>query len=338
MSEIYSRILGALLGVAAGDAMGMPTEMWSQKRIKNRFGKVSEFLPGPPDNEISAGLAAGETTDDTIVTVLVAETLLECNGRPDAIKIVEKIEKWAQNNPKSKTVIGPSTRRAFALIANGTPVEEAGRSGDTNGAAMRISPVGMIADWRDLPGLVDLVSQVCLPTHNTGTAISGAAAVAAAVSCAIDGEASLDVITAAAVDAARLGSQRGYDVCGASVPERLLFAVELAKHRFSDEEFLYQLYSLVGTGLPANETVPSAFALMYRAGGDVMTCARLCANVGGDTDTLGAIACGICGALGGEKAVPAEISEMLQRVNGYDFAVLAEHLTELRQKYRSDHQ
>lgn len=331
MSTSYSKISGALLGVAVGDAMGMPTEMWSQKRIKKTFGTVNDFIPGPPDNEISAGLAAGETTDDTIVTMIVAQTLIDCNGRPDPVKIVESIEHWAKNNPKSKTVIGPSTRRAFDQIALGIPVEEAGRTGDTNGAAMRISPVGLISDWTQLPDMVELVRQVCLPTHNTGTAISGASAVAAAFSCAVSGITDIDVIVDTSVEAARLGAQMGYDVCGASVAERLIFAVDLAKQELTEKEFLYRIYSIVGSGLPTTETVPSAFAILYRSGGNIMECARMCANVGGDTDTMGAIACGICGAMGGEEAIPEAASKLIRKVNGYDFSSVAEGLVRLRQ-------
>ena len=332
MSNSYTKISGALLGVAVGDAMGMPTEMWSQKRIKNTFGEINDFLPGPPDNEISAGLAAGETTDDTIVTMLVAQTLIECEGKPDPMKIVDSIENWARSNPKSKTGIGPSTRRAFDQIARGIPIEEAGRTGDTNGAAMRISPVGLISDWTRLPEMVELVRQVCLPTHNTSTAISGACAVAAAFACAVSGVRDLDMIVDTAAEAARLGQQMGYDVCGASVAERRVVAGDLANPDPEEKEFLYRLYSIVGSGLPTTETVPSAFAILYRSGGDIMTCAKMCANIGGDTDTIGAIACGICGALGGEEAIPESAERLIRRVNGYDFSSVAEGLARLRKR------
>ena len=54
----------------------------------------------------------------------------------------------------SLDLLGPSTRRALDAVLAGTPPEEAGRSGDTNGAAMRIAPVGLAVDRRrpDGPG------------------------------------------------------------------------------------------------------------------------------------------------------------------------------------------
>ena len=83
--------------------------------------------------------------------------------------------------------LGPSTRRALDALAAGTPYDEVGRRGDTNGAAMRIAPVGIAAGISDLDALVDMVEAASALTHNTGLAISGAAAVAAAVSAAIEG-------------------------------------------------------------------------------------------------------------------------------------------------------
>ena len=80
MHSEYDRILGTLVGCAIGDAMGMPGEMWSRSRIQKTFGRICDFLPGHPDHEISAGFKPGETTDDTIVTVLVAKALIRSGG------------------------------------------------------------------------------------------------------------------------------------------------------------------------------------------------------------------------------------------------------------------
>ena len=67
------------------------------------------------------------------------------------------------------------------------PPEEAGSEGDTNGAAMRIAPVGIMLPPEPLDALVDKVAETCRATHNTSIAIASAAAVAAAVSHGIAG-------------------------------------------------------------------------------------------------------------------------------------------------------
>ena len=330
MHSEYNRILGTLVGCAIGDAMGMPGEMWSRSRIQRTFGQIRDFLPGHPQHEISAGFAPGETTDDTIVTVLVAKALIRCQGDLPPLELVHSIENWARENAKSKTVIGPSTQRAFQQIANGVPPEQAGRTGETNGASMRISPVGIISDHRNLTKLVERVSQVCMATHNTATAIAAASAVAAAVAHGIAGL-PLEDARACILEAAALGQQKGYETCSPSVLERIRFSMELSDSIEDDETFMDRQFSLVGCGLPSTESVPTAITIALRCRGDMMRCARMCANIGGDTDTMGAIACAITGAHVGIQAIPAEVTEQICAQNPFGFEELAEQLLHLRE-------
>lgn len=334
MQSNYERILGTLTGCAIGDAMGMPGEMWSQQRIRRTFGEITDFLPGHADNEISAGFAPGETTDDSIVTVLVAKALIRSGGELAPMDLVTSIQNWAASNPKSKTVIGPSTQRAFQQIANGVAPELAGKNGETNGASMRISPVGIISTTRDLESLVRRVANVCMPTHNTSSAIAAACAVAAAVAHGIDGEDDIplrDVI----LDAAVLGEKQGFETCSPSVAERIRFSLELSDSIADDEEFMRRQYALVGCGLPSTESVPTALTIALRCGTDLMRCARMCANIGGDTDTMGAIACAISGAHGGLQTVPQETLDRLLSVNDFDLQGLTKQLSTLREQMLS---
>ena len=48
-----NRILGVLYGMAIGDAMGMPPELWSRKRMLEHYGEITDFLDGCPENLIS---------------------------------------------------------------------------------------------------------------------------------------------------------------------------------------------------------------------------------------------------------------------------------------------
>ena len=56
---------------------------------------------------------------------------------------------------------------------------------------------------------------------------------------------------------------------------------------------------LVGTGVASQESVPAAFAVLEVAEGDPWQAAVISANLGGDTDTIGAIAAGMAGACAG---------------------------------------
>ena len=106
--KTYSRILGALSGVAVGDAFGMPCEMWSQRRIRRVYGYIDRLYPGNPENEISAGLQAGEVTDDTIFTLIISQLLIENKEGIDPETFVERIRQWANSTRRAKMYWDPA--------------------------------------------------------------------------------------------------------------------------------------------------------------------------------------------------------------------------------------
>src|SRR5215468_10710828 len=212
VDEVWSRALGALYGLAIGDALGMPTQSLSRAEIEARYGGlVTTFWPGPPDHPLAAGLPAGTVTDDTEQAVLLARLVIEGDGETDPGELAVRLLAWEESMRArgSHDLLGPSSRRALAALSAGAGVDEAGRYGVTNGAAMRVTPVGIATPACDLPLLVDRVVGASRLTHNTGIALAGAAAVAAAVSAGIDGSALPDAI-ALAVSAAAGAAGRGH--------------------------------------------------------------------------------------------------------------------------------
>ncbi len=189
-SGARSRALGALYGLAIGDALGMPTQSLPRADIVARYGSLSGRLrAGAAGHPLAAGLPAGTVTDDTEQAVLLARLIVEGGGTPDPAELAEQLLAWEDSMRArgSLDLLGPSTRQALGAIAAGTSIEDAGRSGTTNGAAMRITPVGIATPSGDPGLLVDRVVAASRVTHNTGIALAGAAAVAAAVSAGIDG-------------------------------------------------------------------------------------------------------------------------------------------------------
>lgn len=330
MEMLYSRILGALTGVAVGDAMGMPSEMWTRQKIADYFGKIEGFLPGSMENAISGGLEAGEVTDDTVVTILMAQVIIESRGIIDPSKLALSITKWAETNDKNKSVIGPSTKQALDRIASGDSIEEAGKFGVTNGASMRIAPVGIISDYKKTERFMNNVTLACMPTHNTSIAISGASAIAAAVSYGISGGKDLDELIKVAKTASDLGMQIGNSISSPSVSRRIDLGMSLVKEGKSENAVLHRLYDVLGTSIATAESVPAALALVYYAKADPMKVALYAANLGGDTDTIGSMACAICGAIKGIDAFPAQIVEQVTRVNEIPFQELASDLLDVR--------
>lgn len=94
LSPQRSRAHGALLGLAIGDALGMPTQYQPRALIAERYGILDKFYPGPKDNFISRGMAAGRVTDDTDQAVILGEMLVAGGGRIDPGAFAQALLAW----------------------------------------------------------------------------------------------------------------------------------------------------------------------------------------------------------------------------------------------------
>ena len=105
------RALGALYGLAVGDALGMPTQALPRDVVAQLFGELDGFRAGPAENELSAGLPAGRTTDDTDQAVIVAECLVAGRGRVDPDRLASRLLGWQDRMVAagSADLLGPST-------------------------------------------------------------------------------------------------------------------------------------------------------------------------------------------------------------------------------------
>jgi ADP-ribosylglycohydrolase len=330
------RALGAFYGLAIGDALGMPTQMLPRNVVRGLFGEMAWFAPGPELNEISAGLPAGRVTDDTDQAIIVAQALIDGGGSIDLTKLADRLLDWERSMEKagSLDLLGPSTKKALLLVAGGAAPEEAGRWGDTNGAAMRITPVGIATPAEPLDRLVAAVAAASRLTHDTTVAISGASAVAAAVSAGVDG-ADVAAVIPLAQAAAEIGAGHGHYVPGASIADRIGWAVRLVEGR-QDEDALDVIDRLVGTGVATQEAVPAAFALASLAPDDPWRAGRLAARLGGDSDTVAAMAGAVVGACCGLSALPPDAVGLVREVNDLQLEPVVEGLLVLRSKASHD--
>jgi ADP-ribosylglycohydrolase len=347
-----NRARAALYGLAIGDALGMPTQMLSRAQIVARWdGLLPGFEPAPPGHPIAAGLPAGSITDDTEQAVLLGRLLVKGHGTVDPRELADALVHLERDMAArgSLDLLGPSTKRALAAVLAGTPPQEAGIHGDTNGAAMRIPPVG-IAFPIDLPPpspathpnpaappsprtnpslstLVDHVVAASYVTHNTGIALAGAAAVAAAVSAGISG-AGIAEATTLAIEAARIAASRGHWVAGADVAARIGWAVSLVAGR-DKTKAAELIYTLVGTSLATQESVPAAFAVLAAVPDDPWQACLMAASLGGDTDTIAATTGAIAGACKGAESFPPAAIALID-AHGLGLTALADHLYDLR--------
>ena len=90
------------------------------------------------------------------------------------------------------------------------------------------------------------------------------------------------------------------------------------------------VYTLVGTSLAAQESVPAAFAVLAASPDDPWLACRLAASLGGDCDTIAAMTGAIGGACHGVAALPEGVRRTVTQVNGLRLDEVAGDLLGLR--------
>lgn len=321
----FGRALGALAGGALGDALGMPSQTLPRGEIRARYGRITGLVAPYAGHPVSHGLTAGCITDDTEQTLLLARLMIDGRGQVEDRAWAGALLDWEADVRARglRDLLGPSSRRALDALLSGVPAAETGRNGTTNGAAMRIAPVG-IATPAQAPALLAATQSACRVTHATREAIAGAAAVAAVISQGIDGasfEEALPLALSVAAQAAGLGAPAGE----ADMAGRIRAALACAEGGDPD-----RLAEVIGTSVASRESVAAAFGVVRLAAGDPWQAALIAANIGDDTDTIGAIAGSMAGACRGWAALPAEPLAQVLAVNGLDLAPCARGLLALR--------
>ncbi|WP_373505450.1 ADP-ribosylglycohydrolase family protein [Aestuariivirga sp.] len=193
---------------------------------------------------------------------------------------------------------------------------------------MRIVPVGITTPPEPLSRLVDAVEETCRLTHNTAEAIGSASAVAAIVSAGLNGadfESSLGLALAAAAE----GETRGTPATAGSIRAEIEKALTLAQGRRGHDAAI-ALAAQIGTSVSALQSVPMAFAVVRLAAGDPWDAAMMSAVIGDDTDTIGAISCGMAGACAGMSKLPQDQWERVRSVNRLDLDPVVDGLLAIR--------
>ena len=333
MDPRFSRAYGALAGLALGDALGMPTQAMSPQQIQTVYGNVTGLVDGDRSQPYAPGMAAGSVTDDTEQALLIASLLLKGHGSGlnlDASEFSHALLAWEDSMIErgSLDLLGPSTKAALERVRAGENPLRVGGEGTTNGAAMRVTPIGIAASTSDRQLFADAVWSSCQVTHATRQGFQSAALVAAAVSLGIDAGAS-DVtdLLWKAVAFVRSLPERGAWSPEPDVVAATHRALKLAAQPASSLEWLAEQ---IGTAVASAQAIPMAFALLAR---DPSPRALLqAANLGGDTDTIGAIAGAILGASLGVEVFDAYGLAQVEQVSQLDLPSVATDLLALRDR------
>jgi ADP-ribosyl-[dinitrogen reductase] hydrolase len=286
MVDLQDRYRGVLLGLACGDALGGPIEFMSREDIAAQYpGGLREFIGGG-----WLSLEPGEITDDTQMTLALANSLAE-HPSLKMDDLVARFLAWSAGKPKD---IGLTTRAALNALEAGASWEVAGTkvagfasgSAAGNGSVMRCAPVAL--RFRTDPArLVSATRDSARVTHADPRCQWAAVAVNQGIAHLLNGGKIDQVIEAAA----------------AGIEEKetlsaLRKAQELKREQVRSGGFVLDTMQAAYWSLLQTESFEEA--------------AVLAVNLGGDTDTTGAVTGALAGAAYGESAIPARWLDRVQ--------------------------
>ena len=338
MDPRLSRAHGALAGLALGDALGMPTQAMSPEQIRAVYGRITGLVDADASQPYAPGMPAGSVTDDTEQALLVASLLVRGRGSSsgrvavDVGEFAHALLAWEDSMIErgSLDLLGPSTKAALERVRAGEDPLSVGGAGTTNGAAMRVTPIGIAVSTADPEAFAESVWSSCRVTHATRQGFQSAALVAAAVSMGIDAASSsasdVRALLWEAVSYVDSLPERGAWAPDPDVVAATRRALELAST--SPLPSLELLAEQIGSSVASAQAIPMAFALLAR---DPSPRALLdAANIGGDTDTIGAIAGAILGAAAGVGVFDGRALAQVEEVSRLGLATVAEQLLALR--------
>jgi ADP-ribosylglycohydrolase len=283
LTSLEERIFACLCFGVVGDAMGSPSETQEPDEIEARFGWIDSFL--------------GDGTDDVIMRDLLAEAILETEGYATAD---DWVAQWKSN---ISLILGEKADRFFPSILhivekikrNYPPQMLAVGTMPSSTSAMAIAPVGIVNAGHPVAAAAQ-ARQIASLIHVTDNSFcqDGAAAIAAAIAAALSRNAGVDAVLNAAL---RSVEGRSAGEMRAAISGALSLARNASDFRAFRAEF-HKAYRQTVI-CDSRETVPATLAIVHLAKGDPWQAAVLSANFGRDTDTIGCMAAGICGALQG---------------------------------------
>jgi ADP-ribosylglycohydrolase len=318
--ETLTRIVACFKGVATGDAVGKQTESLKYEDIKQWFpdgitsfhGEIGSVMPRYDGGHYFWRF--GETTDDTEQTTSVARVVAK-EGRVTHSLLGKQLLLCKKSNRPTLQLgkfqqIGDPCRVAFA--------------GDGCGASMRVAPIGALYSTRKIEELVSGVFEASIPTHGGRIAISGACAIAAAVSAAIDGR-SPDEIVEHSVFAAKM-SEKYRPATSEENVANLISSVytDISNQGTISLEYIKDKYMPWKT--PNIVALAISFAAISQS---AETTTLLAANLGGDTDSVASMGSAIAGAMSPHTVNESWYNAVIE-VNGNELVELAEVIAKFR--------
>ncbi len=283
-TDFLQRFRGCILGGAVGDALGFATENLSHQRIREKYGFVADYKVRP---------GYGYFTDDTQLTMLLAEALIE-----DDESLVEQFRKrlarWRLVFPR---LSGRATKDAALGCLLGK--KQTGGNFPGSSPAMRSAPLGLFY-FADEELLFAKTVESAKVTHTHTGAIGAALAVVFAVAYLIEQDSNepLDIDRFLGKIAEPTGR----------IDPNLARDIESLQNMLSweDERVLAELHKNSSImRMPIRDLIMTSLYAFIKTPNNYKDSVLFCVNVGWDTDTMAAICGNISGAFNGVSAIPA---------------------------------
>jgi ADP-ribosyl-[dinitrogen reductase] hydrolase len=299
--KTLDRYRGALLGLAAGDALGTTLEF----SPPGSFDPIDDMVGGGPFN-----LKAGQWTDDTSMALCLAASLLESNGF-DPVDQLARYVRWKREGHHSSTGtcfdIGGTVRAALARFERtGEPW-----SGSTdefsagNGSIMRLAPIPLFFA-EDPQVAVARAADSSRTTHGAPEAVDGCRYLAALIVGALRGQSKIELLSPLFTPVPGLWSR-----------EPLAPKI----HNVATGSFLRrEPPDIRGTGYVVDSLEAALWA--FAKSTSFEHGALLAVNLGDDADTTGAVYGQLAGAYYGVDGIPKHWRARLAHLDTLeDFAV-----------------
>lgn len=314
------RFLGCMLGGAVGDALGAPVEFHSLAAIRQKYGPL-----GIVDYDRAYG-RRGAITDDTQMTLFTAEGMLRVIerirnkgiGHPPSVMHHAYI-RWLHTqghrskshfyNPKefdgwligvkalhSPRAPGNTCLAALSGVEMGT-IERPLNDSKGCGGVMRVAPIGLLA--RDAEWAFNLACEAAAITHGHPSGYFSAGCLAAIIAYVMEGH-SLEEAIESTLGLLEREENTRHEECARAIRQ----ALSLWRDRESIPS--PEVIERMGGGWVGEEALAISLYCALAAGDDFAKGVLLAVNHSGDSDSTGAIAGNILGAMLGVQAIPAK--------------------------------
>lgn len=317
MEIILDKFKGTILGGALGDAIGKSLEDVSIDEVLSFYGKKVKGFVEPHPLSPSFGLEPEKTSDETTISILLAQSIVEKKAI-DPYHFFEKLREWA-NKEELHRYPDPTLLTALDLISSGIGLDDAGLVSFSVEGVLRCTITGLFHYYNPLIA-AEAGRLVSLITHRSKEIYDAGAIVSALISYLLLESFDLKDYTQRIALIESLKSFLKYDK-----NKTYLENVRLLLERESNTE---EAIKLIGNSTFVFEALPLAIFIFLRYIDEPLEAlweaVNACGMVGGDTDAIGYLVGSFVGAYGGLWMFPIELLENLENYEYY--ILLAEKL------------